>query len=544
MITDKIKDNILLAIQSIYQLHPKSDVIEVTQAANREHGDYATNIAFKLAKELSKSPKAIAEEIAKVLDSDGSFAKVEAVNGFVNMFLDHSYFQGVVAQILKEKEHYADLNLLRDKKIQVEFISANPTGPLTLANGRGGFSGDVLANVFTKAGAKVEREYYVNDGGNQVRILGDAILVSAGLKKAEGDIYHGEYIDNLAKKYSDKLVEYQDKPFELGVMAAKDLLDAMVKPSTKKIGINFDKWFSEKEMIDRGEVEESLAKIQEMGLTKTEEGALWFKTTEFGDDKDRVLVKSDGEKTYFANDVAYHWDKFEKRNFDKVVNFWGADHHGYVGRMQAAVTAMGFGGRLNIAIMQLVRLIKDGQEFKISKRKGNFVTVDDLLDLIGGSEKEAADVARFFFLMRSSSTHMDFDLDLAREHSDKNPVFYVKYAHARISSILRNAGELKLPKSELSLLTEPQETELIEQMAQLPQVIMSIVSFDEYPVHYLTFYAIDLAKKFHAFYDKCRVIDEENLELTAARIELVRATQIVLGIVMRDLIGIDAPEKM
>jgi arginyl-tRNA synthetase len=318
----------------------------------------------------------------------------------------------------------------------------------------------------------------------------------------------------------------------------------MIKPAVEKMDIKFDQWFSEKTLIDSGEVEEALNKFKENGLTKEEDGALWFKTTEFGDDKDRVLVKSDGEKTYFANDTAYHWDKFAKRKFDKVVNFWGADHQGYVSRLQAAVTAMGFGGKLDIVIMQLVRLIKDNKEFKMSKRKGTYVTMDDLLELIGGSTKEASDVARFFFLMRSFSTHMDFDLDLASEHSEKNPVFYVKYAFARLSGILNNAKKLKLPEADLARLVEPEEIELIDQLSQLQSVVASILMFDEYPVHYLPFYAIETARKFHTFYDKCRVIDEDNLELTAARLKLVEAARIVLKIVMEDLIGIEAPERM
>ena len=545
MITDKIKDSILYSLQQLFQLHLKSDEVTVDQSADRIHGDYTSNVAFRLAKQLGKNPKEIAEELAKSLVANGGFAKVEALSGFVNFFLDHEYFQEIVSQIIKEKEHFADLELLKNKKIQVEFISANPTGPLTLANGRGGFGGDVLARVFTKVGAKVEREYYVNDGGNQVRLLGASILAAAGKQDKSDDYYKGEYIDEWAKANSSVVEEHIDDEFGLGSLAAQDLLEVNIKPAVAKLNIHFDNWFSEKKMIDRGEVDEGIENLKKYGHTYEKDGALWLKTTEKGDDKDRVLVKADGEKTYFANDIAYHFDKFYKRGFDQVVDFWGADHHGYVGRMMAAVDlGVGTVGTLKVAIMQMVRLIKDGQEFKMSKRKGTYVTMDDLLTLIGGSERDAADVARFFFLSRSFSTHMDFDLDLAKERSDKNPVFYVKYAYARLSGILKNASELRLPKADLSLLTSPQETELIEQMAQLPNVIASIVTFDEYPVHYLTFYAIDLAKKFHAFYDKCRVIDEDNLELTAARIELVRATQIVLGIVMRDLIGIDAPERM
>lgn len=545
MITDKIIENILYSLQQVYCLSLKSSEIEITKPDSPEHGDFATNVAFKLAKELKKSPVEIADKLAENLEKNGGFKKVVALSGYINLYLDHEYFEGIIKNILDKKEKYADLSMLKGQKIQVEFISANPTGPLTLANGRGGFGGDVLANVLKRAGAVVEREYYVNDGGNQVTVLGKSILNITEPNVGDEELYKGQYIEDWAKANAEQVKRLRDKPYELGLLAAADLLKDQIKPSVAKMGIHFDNWFSEKEMIDRGEVDRAITKLKELGHTKEEDGALWMKTTEFGDDKDRVLVKSDGEKTYFANDIAYHLDKFYIRHFTKVINFWGADHHGYVGRMMAAVSqSVGSVGSLRVVIFQLVKLIKDGKEYKMSKRKGTYVTMDDLLTLIGGSEKDASDVARFFFLMRAWNTHMDFDLDLAAERSDKNPVFYVKYAYARLSGILRNADAMKLPKADLALLADPHEIELIDQLSQLEQVLMSIITFDDYPVHYLTYYAIELAKKFHAFYDKCRVIDEDNLGLTAARLELVRATKIVLGIVMRDLIGIDAPERM
>lgn len=545
MLEEKLKDSIQLSVQKVFGQNVNSNSIEISKPSDKTHGDFASNVAFKMAKDLGKVPKEIAEQLVVDLIKDSAFEKVEAKNGFLNFFLAKENYYKILSEILKEKEKYADLELYKGKKVQLEFISANPTGPLTLANGRGGFGGDVLANVFTKASANVEREYYVNDGGNQVKILGDAILVAAGLKEATGDEYKGEYIDNWVAENKETVTKLKDDSFALGSLAAKDILEKHIKPSVKKMGIKFDNWFSERELIERGEVEEAIENLKKYGHTKEEDGALWMKTTEAGDDKDRVLVKADGEKTYFANDIAYHFDKFYKRKFNKVINFWGADHHGYVGRMMAAVSqSVGTVGTLEIVIMQMVRLIKDGQEFKMSKRKGTYVTMDDLLELINDDSKEASDVARFFFLMRSFNTHMDFDLNLAKERSDKNPVFYVKYAYARISGILRNAKELKLPKADFTKLTEEAELELIDQLAQLPQVVAAILTMEGYPVHYLTYYAIDTAKKFHYFYDKCRVIDEEDLETTAARLKLVEATKIVLGIVMRDLIGIDAPERM
>lgn len=544
MIQEKLQDVVQRAVQQIYGLEILAREIEISKPANKENGDFATNLSFKLAKDLKKSPKEIAETLAELLSNDSAFEKVEGVNGFVNIFLAKENYYETLKEILDKKEDFGNLETFKGKNVQIEFISANPTGPLTLANGRGGFGGDALGNVFEKAGADVVREYYINDGGNQVKILGDSILIAAGLLEKEDDFYRGEYIDDWVMKNNEVIERLKDKPFELGELAAKDIVSKYIKPTVKTMKIDFNSWFSEKELIEKGEVEETISKLKEHKLTKEEDGALWMKTTEYGDDKDRVLVKADGEKTYFANDVAYHYDKLYKRKFDKVINFWGADHHGYIGRMQAAVTAMGCPGFLDIVIMQMVRLIKDGQEFKMSKRKGTYVTIDDLFELINEDVNEASDVARFFFLSRSFNTHMDFDIDLAKERSDKNPVFYVKYAYARLSGILRNAEKLELPKAEFSKLSEEAEFELIDQLAQLPNVINSILMFEGYPVHFLTFYAIDTAKKFHAFYDKCRVIDENDPETTAARLQLVEATRIVLKIVMEDLIGIEAPERM
>ncbi|NTU69944.1 arginine--tRNA ligase, partial [bacterium] len=343
---------------------------------NPEHGDFSSNICFRMSRQLKTAPQAIAEELVKHFSN--ASIKLLAIGGFINFKIDNSLYQNEVKLILEKKEKYADMDILKNKKIQVEFISANPTGPLTLANGRGGFSGDVLANVFKKLGAKVEREYYVNDGGNQVKTLGKSILAVAGLFKEEDDLYKGPYIEEWSLDNKAMVRDLKDDPFALGVKAANDLLEDKIKPSVKNMNINFDNWFSEKEMIEKGEVDEAIEKLKKYKLTFEKDGALWMRTTDFGDDKDRVLVKTDGEKTYFANDVAYHFDKLYKRNFNKIIDIWGADHHGYVGRMKAAVDAMGCPDSLDVIITQMVRLIKDGKEFKISKRKGTYATVDEL----------------------------------------------------------------------------------------------------------------------------------------------------------------------
>ncbi|MEI7690523.1 MAG: arginine--tRNA ligase [bacterium] len=547
MLKDELQKLIFNSVKNAY---PKTKIlladIELENAKNTEFGDLASNIGFKLAKEQKLLPQEVASKLAELIRTNWPKHLSQIIYsshqlGYINFSYNYSFY---VKQILEEGQCFGNLELLQNKKIQIEFISANPTGPLTLANGRGGFGGDVLANLYKKAGAQAEREYLVNDGGNQVKILGDSVLIAAGLMSEKEDSYRGEYIEAWVKENSETIKEFQGDSKQLGQKVAKDILDSQIKKSIEKMNINFDNWFSEQSLIESGEVNKALSDFEKKGRSYKKDGALWFKTTDFGDDKDRVLVKADGENTYFANDAAYHWDKFAVRGFDKVVNFWGADHHGYIGRMQAATEAMGFKDQLEIVIMQLVRLIQNGKEVRMSKRKGTYITMDELLDLIGGTEQEASDVARFFFLSRSFNTHMDFDLDLAREHSEKNPVFYVKYAYARLSGILKNAEKMNLPQANLELLQHEKEVDLIRELIKLPELIGAIIEDKNYPVHLLTFYAQNLASKFHSFYDQCRVIDEKDFELTAARLKLVEATKIVLGITMKDLIGIDTPEKM
>ncbi len=547
MFKDELRKIIYQAVNKTFaKTKIKESDIEVENSKKTEFGDLSSNLSYKIAREEQLTPQVVAAKLGLYLQehwpNDLTQIKYNGYQlGYLNFGYNDCFF---VEMILAEKEKYGSLKIYENKKIQIEFISANPTGPLTLANGRGGFGGDVLANIFTKAGAKVEREYLINDGGHQVKILGESILVAGGLLDKKEDIYKGEYIDDWVKQNKKIVIEKKEDPQALGEMLAKEILDKQIKPSIKKMKINFNNWYSEKKLINRGEVAKALHDFEKNGLLYKKDDAEWLRTKDLGDDKDRVLVKADGENTYFANDAAYHWDKFSVRKFDRVVNFWGADHHGYIKRMQAAVEAMGFGGQLDIVIMQLVRLIQDGQEFRMSKRKGNYITIDQLFELIGGSTKEASDVARFFFLSRSFNTHMDFDLDLARENSEKNPVFYVKYAYARLSGIITNAEKIELPKANYSLLRHDKEHDLIRELIKLPELIETIATDKSYPVHLLTFYAQNVATKFHAFYDKCRVLDEKELALSAARLKLVEATKIVLHITLKDLIGLDTPEKM
>jgi len=483
------------------------DEIKVAYPAGESFGDYTTNIALRL-----KKP---AEEIAESLKSD-LFEKIEVAGpGFINFFLSKEYLQKQVRKIPEK------INIGRGKKINIEFISANPTGPLTLGNGRGGFCGDVLTNVLNRAGYQAKREYYINDIGAQIKKLGHSVI---GDSEA---VYRGKYIEELRKKITG------NDPEKVGKDAAKIILRAMIKPTVAKMKIKFDVWFSESKL--GREINNNLNFLKNKKLVYEKEGALWFKSTQFGDDKDRVLIKAGGEKTYLTSDIAYLKNKFD-RGFQKLIFFWGADHYGYVARIKAAAEALGYQKeQIDVIVMQLVGLMRDGQEVKMSKRTGTYVTLDELIDEVG------LDVARFFFLTRSADTHLNFDLALAKTQSNKNPVYYVQYAHARICSILRKS-ETQSAKSETNsnLLNHKSELKLLKQLIKLPEIIEDTAQ--DYQVQRLPQYAVDLATAFHQFYRDCQVIGEDK-KLTQARLALVFATKIVLENTL-SLMGISAPEKM
>ena len=487
--------------------------IKVAYREGGSFGDYTTNIALQL-----KKP---ANEIVKSLKSD-LFERIEVAGpGFINFFLSKEYLQKQVSVILKEKEKFGQLKIGKGQKINVEFISANPTGPLTLGNGRGGFCGDVLANVLNKAGYQAKREYYINDTGEQIKKLGHSVVGDAEA------VYQGQYVEELRKKIKGS------DPEKIGQASAKAILQEMIKPTVKKMKIKFDVWFSEKTLYQKKEVAEILNLLKKKQLSYESGGALWFKSTQFGDDKDRVLIKAGGEETYLTSDIAYLRNKFA-RGFKKLVFFWGADHYGYVARIKAAAEALGYKKeQINIIVMQLVRLIREGKEVRMSKRTGAYVTLDELIDEVG------LDVARFFFLTRSADTHLNFDLVLAKEQSDKNPVYYIQYAHARICSILRKV-KVKEVRSSPSLLEHPTEMKLIRQLMRLPEIIEDTAQ--DFQIQRLAQYAVDLATVFHQFYRDCRVISEDE-KLTQARLSLVLATKIVLNNTL-SLMGVSAPEKM
>ncbi|MBU2564541.1 arginine--tRNA ligase [Patescibacteria group bacterium] len=500
VIRRQIKEIINKAIKSKIDF-----VVEAPQ--EKSFGDYATNVAMLLAKK--KSPIEVAGEIKLKIKTD-LFEKIEIVKpGFINFFLKDSFLQNQVKEIIKGSK----INIGKGKKIQVEFISANPTGPLTIANARGGPMGDVLANVLNKAGFKVEKEYYVNDSGNQILSLGNSVL---GNKEGE---YKGEYINKLNIKEKD--------PFKAGQKAAKLITEKLIKKTIDKLGVKYDKWFFESSL----DIKKTIDILKRKKLTYEKEGALWFKSSKFGDNRDRVLIKKDGLYTYLADDIAYHLDKFKIRKFDKVINILGADHHGDVPSLMAGVDAIGFKGKLEIILHQFVTIIKNGKQIRMSKRKGNFETLDDLLKEVG------SDSVRFFFLMHSANRHMEFDLDLAKEKSQKNPVFYIQYAYARINSILKKA---KPKNPNLKLLNHPSELDLIKQLIKLPEIIEDTVK--DYQVQRLPHYAMEVASAFHRFYTDCKVLGDYK-EMENARLSLVLATKTVLEEIL-DLMGISKPKKM
>lgn len=496
-------------------------------------GDYSTNLALILSKRVGKSPKEIAENIVKKLsESDNNiFEKVEIAGpGFINFKIAVPYLNQKTLVIINSGEGYGKTNEGASKKVDIDFISANPTGPLTVGNSRGGVIGDVIGKVLEKVGYVVTREYYFNDAGGQIDVLGHSVL-----KDTEAQ-YKGQYIDELNQKYTTG--DYK----EVGKKAAGELVQE-IKKTAEKMGIKFDVWFAEgKDLRDKGKVNEIVAWLKENKLAYESEGAVWFKSTQFGDDKDRVLIRSNGEPTYFCVDCAYHKNKLEERKFDLAIDVWGADHHGDMARIKGFVKALGYEKNLEIVIHQFVRIMKDGKEVRMSKRTGNYITVEELLAEVG------KDAYRFFMMQYALNTHMDFDLELAKDKTQKNPVYYVQYAYARIASILAKGnppagGDITNVKVDIvkDMLKAPEERALILQLIKFPELVTEISK--DYQIQKLPQYSKELAESFHHFYEKCPVINSGSDELTQARLQLLNATQIVLKNTL-DLMGISAPKKM
>jgi len=489
--------------------------IHLDHPANSEFGDYSTNIVLQT--------KTDPEKIIIKLKDNPLFKKIEKAGpGFINFFLSEKALEEELDEIIKQGDNYGQLDIGQNKKIQVEFISANPTGPLTVANARGGPFGDVLTNVLNKAGFKTAKAYYINDAGQQILDLGKGK-------------YKSNYIDRIREKIDGK------DPYQVGQILAKHIIKDLIQKTTDKLGIKYDEWIFESDLHKSGIVDKVLKILDEKGLIKQGDGAQWFKSTKFGDKRDRVLIKKDGNKTYLAGDIALHEYKFKEKKFDKVINIWGADHHGDVPGLLAGVEAIGYKDKLEIILLQFVTILDKGEKQKMSKRAGLYVEMDELLDKVG------ADAVRFFFLQKSADTHLNFDLKLAQEQSAKNPVYYVQYAHARICSILRKAKDVilseakDLDSSAFGLRMTKPELNLVRKLIKFPEVIEDTAK--DYQVQRLPYYAMELANSFHQFYEQCRVIDEKDKKLTQARISLIQATRIVLKNTL-ELMGISAPEKM
>lgn len=516
----------------------------------KEHGDFATNIAMQLAKIAKKAPRAIAEDITNELDlKTASVKQIDIAGpGFINLHMDHSYLTDIVPTIMKEDADYGKSDVGQGTKIQVEFVSANPTGDLHLGHARGAAVGDSLCNVLAAAGYDVEREYYINDAGNQIDNL--ALSVEARYMQALGQEksmpeggYQGKDIIKLSEKIvqddGDKWINVSEEERlshfrEIGLAYELE----KIKKDLEVYGVPFDHWFSETTLYQEGKVEAALDILRQHNVTYEADGATWFKTTDYGDDKDRVLVKTDGSYTYLAPDIAYHKNKLD-RGFDKLINIWGADHHGYIPRMNAAIQALGYSAdTLEVDVVQMVSLFEDGQRVKMSKRTGKAITLVQLMEEVG------KDAMRYFFNMRSSDSHLDFDMDLARSESNENPVYYVQYAHARICSMLRQAEEKGFAINEeynADLLTSEKELELLRLLGEFPQVIVEAA--EKRIPHKITQYVFELSTALHSFYNAEKVLDENNTEQTLARIALIKAVRITLVNGLK-IIGVSAPESM
>ncbi len=524
-------------------------IIEVPK--DRANGDFSANVAMLLSKEAKMAPRMIAEKLVADMDfKDTYIEKIEVAGpGFINFYLSDNRLYDVIADVESMGERYGSVNDGQGKKVMVEFVSANPTGPMHMGNARGGALGDSMAAVLDFAGYDVTREFYLNDAGNQIEKFAQSLqaryleLCGKEIEFSE-DWYQGADIIERAQEFKDKYGEsYVD-------CDEKDRKDALVKLSLvtneknmiatlKNYRINYDVWFKESSLYENGDIQETIEILKNSGSCYEKDGALWFKSPA-EDDKDEVLVRANGFPTYFTADIAYHRNKFVKRGFDKVIDVWGADHHGHVARMKSAMEAVGVDkDKLEVVLMQLVRLLRNGEVARMSKRSGKAITLDDLLDEIG------IDAARFFFNMRNAGSHFDFDLDLAVKQSNDNPVFYVQYAHARICSIIRLLGEqgVVVPKADntkTNLLSAKEEHELLRKIAELPDEISASAETLE-PAR-LTRYAIDLATAFHSFYNACHV-NVEDADLKEARLKLIDCARITLSNVLR-LLAVSAPEKM
>jgi arginyl-tRNA synthetase len=550
-VQSKLKEEIRAAVLKA-NLATEEQIADVILEIPKEktHGDYSTNMAMQLARVAKKAPRVIAEALIENFDrSKASIEKMEIAGpGFINFYMNNAYLTDLIPTVLDAGEKYGETNVGSKQKLQVEFVSANPTGDLHLGHARGAAVGDSLSNILAKAGYDVSREYYINDAGNQINNL--ALSVEAryfqalGMEKAmPEDGYHGADIigigKTLAEEFGDKFVNVDEQErFDFFREYGLKYEMAKLQKDLEDFRVSFDVWYSETSLYKNGKIDEALKVLRENGYIYEEEGATWLRSTDFGDDKNRVLIKQDGSYTYLTPDIAYHKDKLD-RGFEKLINIWGADHHGYIPRMKAAIQSLGYGAdALEVEIIQLVHLYKNGEKMKMSKRTGKAVTMRDLVDEVG------LDATRYFFAMRSSDTHMDFDLDLAVSESNENPVYYAQYAHARICSILRSGEEQGITvdkNADFSLIGAEKEIELLKKLGEFPQAVGE-AAVKRVP-HRVTNYIMELASTFHSFYNAEKVLDHEQPERTKARLALIKTVQITLRNALA-LIGVSAPEKM
>lgn len=539
---EEIKQAILKA-----ELVTEMPEIKIENPKDTKNGDYATNIAMVLTKLAKRNPREIAQAIVDNLDvQKADVSKVDIAGpGFINFYMDNAYLTGIITEALTKKEDFGK-GEPKDERILVEYVSANPTGSLHIGHARNAAVGDTLSNVLSAAGYDVLREYYINDAGKQIENLAYSIearfLQALGEDKAlPADGYHGKDIIEIGKDLAEKHPEYKDVEEAERIKAFRKLgLDyemEKLKKDLTEFNVHFDNWFSETSLYENKEIDKALEQMRQRGYIFEEEGATWLRTTEFGDDKDRVLIKKDGSYTYFLPDIAYHYDKI-KRGYDTLINLFGADHHGYINRLKASLETFGVDSkRLEIQVMQMVRLLQDGQEVKMSKRTGNAITLRDIMDEVG------IDAARYFLTMRSPDSHFDFDMELAKSESSDNPVYYAQYAHARICSMLRQAKEAGITPSRdanYALITNEKAFELLKRVADFESVIEQAA--EHRAPHRITNYIQDLAAHFHKFYNAEKVLTDD-IEKSRAYVTMIEAVRITLQNALT-LVGVSSPEKM
>ena len=545
LVSNKIVIIIKSALKNVYNLENIDSLVMVEIPKLKDHGDFSSNIALRLAKVLKNSPINIANSLKSELENNDFIEKVEVVvPGFLNFFVKKDSLSEIINKIIDQGKDYGRNNFGKNEKVMVEYVSANPTGDLHLGHARGAAYGDSLTRVLKFSGYDCLREYYVNDAGNQIEVLGESLyqryLEALGY---EFDIekigYQGKDVKNIASKIAKDIKEkyVHDDSEERKLYFKKvgrELELSKIKKDLDLYRVSFDHYQSELDLYKDGKVKNTLEALKNSGFTYDLDGALWLRTTDFGDDKDRVLIKSDGSYTYLLPDIAYHKDKFD-RGYDHLINLFGADHHGYIIRLKAGLKILGYNSdNLDIQIVQMVRLMENGIELKMSKRTGNAITIRELCEDVG------VDVARYFFISKPIVSHLDFDLDLARKHSSENPVYYIQYAYARCASILRRVKEVKKLET-YSLLTNDKEVSILKELASFEQILVDICKYKE--VNILCNYAYRLASLFHSYYNECKVIDETNSELTTERLALVKAIKITLENAL-NLLGIEVKEDM